>query len=84
MDHPVPNLLAEYSGYNQQKMPSLPMQSSKDILSVQSVQPIAEEKNTDDGLTVFFGIGMTINIIMIIVFVLWATKEWKKRDASEE
>ena len=78
MDCPVLNMLPEYNLHN------LPMLSSKAALPVQSVQSTASKENETDDLSVFFGIGMTINIIMVIAFVVWASKEWKKRDTSEK
>lgn len=33
---------------------------------------------------VFFGIGMVINIVMIVAFFIWAIKQWRKHDAAKK
>lgn len=60
-------------------------QSSSDVASDKSVQsvvkeePVKEEAARED-LSVFFGIGMAINIVMITSFFIWGFKQWKKND----
>ena len=58
-------------------------QKPVDTLESQSGQAATLEYTRED-LTVFFGIGMAINIVMIIVFVIWAMKQWKQNDKDRK
>lgn len=50
----------------------------------QDVQSVPEVKSDKEDLSVFFGIGMVINIIMIVSFFIWAVKQWKKNDIRKK
>ncbi|MCK4703859.1 MAG: hypothetical protein KAT90_00130 [Gammaproteobacteria bacterium] len=58
-------------------------ESAKTSMS-QDVQSVAEVKSEKGDLSVFFGIGMTVNIIMIVSFFIWAVKQWKKNDTNKK
>jgi len=50
----------------------------------QDVQSAPEVKPGKEDLSVFFGIGMAINIIMIVSFFIWAVKQWRKNDSNQK
>lgn len=81
MDYPVSNLLLVYS---EQAALNSPMISTGDALTVQQVQSVAENEHPREDLSVFFGIGMTANIIMVVAFVIWGIKQWKKNDIDKK
>ncbi|MES0326868.1 MAG: hypothetical protein ABUK13_01640 [Gammaproteobacteria bacterium] len=58
-------------------------ESGKTSMS-QDVQSVPEVKYDKVDLTVFFAIGMTINIVMIVSFFIWAVKQWKKNDTTKK
>ena len=58
-------------------------ESGKTSMS-QDVQSVTEVKSEKEDLSVFFGIGMIINIIMIVSFFIWAIKQWKKNDTNKK
>jgi len=60
------------------------VQSSAKTLSNQSVQLVQDVQNNKEDLSVFFGIGMLINIVMITSFFVWAVKQWKKNDTTKK
>ena len=66
------------------KDPDLLAQSSDDGASVKLVQSDSEFNHEKEDLSVFFGIGMIINIVMIISFFIWAAKQWKKNDSNKK
>ena len=69
---------------NELKEPDFLAQSFGDGASVKLVQSDSEFNHEKDDLSVFFGIGMVINIVMIISFFLWATRQWKKNDSKKK
>ncbi|MCW8923881.1 MAG: hypothetical protein OQK69_09685 [Gammaproteobacteria bacterium] len=69
-----------YSGSNELKSSSFLIQSSSDVVPDKLVQSIVEEEPAREDLSVFFGIGMTVNIVMITAFFIWGFKQWKKHD----
>jgi hypothetical protein len=81
MHYPLSNLLSGSIGENELAILSSPIRPLEETLSV---QPAAEKKHSREDLSVFFGIGMTINIVMIVAFVVWGIKQWKKHDTSEK
>jgi len=47
------------------------------------VQSIPE--TADDGLvTGFFAIGMAVNVLLIVAYVIWAAKQWGKKDKRKD
>ena len=34
-------------------------------------------------LTIFFAVGIVVNLVLITAFVLWAIRQWKKTDRRE-
>ena len=56
------------------------VQSSSDVVSEKMVQSVVKEEPARKDLSVFFGIGMIVNIVMITSFFIWAFKQWKKND----
>ena len=58
--------------------------ASNDVSTSKQVQ-LAPEVNYDkEDLSVFFGIGMIVNIVMITSFFIWAFKQWKKNDTTKK
>ena len=84
MDYPVSNLLPDSAGYNELTILDFPILSLEGTSSVEAVQPVAEQKQSREDLSVFFGIGMMLNIVMIVAFVVWGIKQWKQNDASKK
>lgn len=84
MEYPVSNLLHGYSDYVELIISASPVLLSNDALPIQSVQPVADVKHAREDMNVFFAIGVTINIVMIIAFVIWARKEWKKHNTPKQ
>jgi len=60
------------------------LQSTSKAVSNQSVQLVEDVQHNKEDLTVFFGIGMTINIVMITSFFIWGFKQWKKNDTKKK
>jgi len=48
------------------------------IVPTESVQIIKEKPKKE--LSLFFIIGIIINLVMLSTFIIWAIKEWKKTD----
>lgn len=42
-----------------------------------------EANQNKDKLTVFFTIGLVINIILMSLFAMWAVRQWRKSDKRE-
>lgn len=78
------NLIPQSSDLNSFSESYFMVQSSSESVSVKSIPATPEKVHSREDLSVFFGIGMTINIVMIIVFVIWGIKQWKKHDASKK
>lgn len=57
--------------------------SAKTSMS-QDIHSVTEVKYDKADLTVFFGIGMIVNIVMITSFFIWAVKQWKKNDTTKK
>ena len=51
---------------------------------VQSEQAAAVNDVRRDDLTVFFSVGIFINIVMITAYFVWAYKQWGKSGAKDE
>ena len=49
-----------------------------------STQVVVEQKHAKEDLSVFFGIGMAVNIVMIVAFIVRARKEWKKHEVTKK
>lgn len=81
MGYQVSNLLSSNSELTAQSLPAI---SKENVLAIQSEQPVSEDIHSREDLSVFFGIGMTANIIMVIAFVIWGIKQWKKNDANKK
>lgn len=79
----MPNSLPSYRGSDELKTPALLAQSTTEVVPVQ-MQSVSAEEDDGGGLMVFFGIGMVINIVMIVAFFIWAIKQWRKHDAAEK
>ena len=63
---------------------SLLPKTSNDVLLSEQVQSVPDIQHEKEDLTVFFGIGMTINIVMITSFFIWAVKQWGKNDEKNK
>ncbi len=51
------------------------MEDSKQVV----LQPVPEAR-ADDSLPVFFAIGMVINIALMIAYLVWAYRQWGKKE----
>lgn len=78
----MPNSLPNYRGSDELKTPALLAQPATEVVPVQMQSVSAAEDG--GGLMVFFGIGMVINIVMIVAFFIWAVKQWRKHDAAKK
>ena len=58
--------------------------ASNDVSTSEQVQSAPEINHDKEDLSVFFGIGMIVNIAMITSFFIWAFKQWKKNDAKKK
>ncbi|MDT8452682.1 MAG: hypothetical protein RQ936_08070 [Gammaproteobacteria bacterium] len=76
------NSLPNYRGSDELKTSALQAQPATEAVPVQ-MQPVSAADDAD-GLMVFFGIGMVINIVMIVAFFIWAVKQWRKHDVAEK
>ena len=63
---------------------SLLPKTSNDVLLSEQVQSVPDIRHDKEDLTVFFGIGMTINIVMITSFFIWGFKQWGKNDEKNK
>lgn len=78
------NPIQKNSFTKEPKAPDVLAQSSSDGVSVKLVQLDSEIKYEKEDLSVFFGIGMIVNIVMITTFFVWAFKQWKKNDSNKK
>ncbi|MDH5611493.1 MAG: hypothetical protein OEY66_03420 [Gammaproteobacteria bacterium] len=78
------NLLPQDNAADVLELPNFKLELSSGHSSVQLQQSVSEVKHEKEDLTVFFGIGMTINIVMIVSFFIWAVKQWKKNDTTKK
>ena len=58
--------------------------ASNDVSTSEQVQSAPEINHDKEDLSVFFGIGMIVNIVMITSFFIWAFKQWKENDAKKK
>ncbi len=54
------------------------MENTKQVV----LQPATESKQ-DDLVTGFFAIGMVINVALVIAYLIWAYRQWGKREKSD-
>lgn len=47
--------------------------------AVFTIQDLAPNQNKDK-LSIFFAIGLVINIILMSLFVVWAVRQWRRSD----
>lgn len=82
------NLLEQYINLDDLTVPDFFLELSKDdVSSLSESSPelsISGEKYAREDLSVFFTIGMTINIVMVIAFFIWGIKQWKKNGTRKE
>lgn len=76
------NSLPNYHDSGELKTPALKAQPATETAPIQMQSVSAAEDG--GGLMVFFGIGMVINIVMIVAFFIWAIKQWRKHDLAEK
>ncbi|MDH5387558.1 MAG: hypothetical protein OEY06_03805 [Gammaproteobacteria bacterium] len=74
------DLLAQNSIKTELKIANVSFQGSSEASMDQQVQLAPNVQPGKADLTVFFGIGMIVNIVMIVSFFIWAVKQWKKND----
>ena len=74
------DLLAQNSIKTELKKADVSFQESSGTSIAQQVQTAPEVNYGKEDLSVFFGIGMIVNIVMITSFFIWAIKQWKKND----
>ncbi|MCP4431185.1 MAG: hypothetical protein GY806_09425 [Gammaproteobacteria bacterium] len=55
------------------------MESNKQLIS----QPVAESEQ-DNLVTGFFAIGMIINIALVVAYIIWAFRQWGKKNTSNK
>ena len=66
------------------------LESSVKVISLQSgeTDPVSTEQpdpvNQGEHLYGFFAIGMIINVVMLLAFVIWAYRQWNKKGTGEE
>ena len=58
--------------------------ASNDVSTSEQIQLAPEVDYDKEDLSVFFGIGMIVNIVMITSFFIWAVKQWKKNDTKKK
>lgn len=51
--------------------------------SVQQQIEVENPPGAAEPLTIFFAIGIVINLVLITAFVLWAIRQWKKTDSRD-
>ena len=78
------DLLAQNSIKTELKMDDVSFQESTEASKSQHVQLAPDVQHDKEDLSVFFGIGMTVNIVMITSFFIWAVKQWKKNDVIKK
>lgn len=52
--------------------------------AVQSEQPAPVFEPEREDLTMFFSVGIVINLVMITAYFVWAYKQWGKTGTSDE
>ena len=53
--------------------------------NTEQIQVQAPVDTGDDGLvTGFFAIGLAVNVLLIAAYILWACKQWGKKEKREE
>ena len=78
------NLLPPYNVTDELKLPDFLVELSNGAVPVQVRQAVPEIQHDREDLSVFFGIGMAVNIVMIVTFFIWAVKQWKKNDTTKK
>lgn len=78
------NLLPKHSAPDELSVSQLEVQSPDNGISSQMVKSASEMQYEREDMSVFFGIGMAINIVMIVSFFIWAVKQWKKHDSVKK
>jgi hypothetical protein len=88
------NLLPQYSDLGGLKLPDFLFQFSNEAASIQVVQSVpvqstavqlaSEKIHSREDLSVFFTIGIIVNAVMVVAFVVWGFKQWKKNDTTEK
>jgi len=58
--------------------PTLASSTEQVVIPAKSAQIIKEKPKRE--LSLFFIIGIIINLVMLSVILVWAVKEWKKTD----
>lgn len=58
--------------------------STVNILEVHSEQPAPVIEGGREDLTMFFAVGIVINLVMITAYFFWAYKQWNKSGARDE
>lgn len=76
------DLLPQNSVKTELKIADVSFQTSSETSMNQQVQSVPEINHDKEDLSVFFGIGMIVNIVMITSFFIWAVKQWKKNDKT--
>ncbi len=76
------DLFPQYSVKTELKIADVSFQTSSETSMNQQVQSVPEINHDKEDLSVFFGIGMAVNIVMITTFFIWAVKQWKKNDKT--
>lgn len=76
-------LMSQNKVYDVVPSPGFLIQSQVEVPTSVSEQALLESHTRED-LSVFFGIGMTLNIVMIIAFFLWAARQWKNNDKRKK
>jgi hypothetical protein len=66
------------------KLADVSFQVSSEVSMSQQVQSVPDVQHVKEYLSVFFGIGMLVNIVMIVSFFIWAIKQWKKNGATKK
>jgi hypothetical protein len=78
------NSLPRYNVVDELKLPEFLAELSIKGAPVQSFQSAPEIKPERENLSVFFGIGMAVNIVMIVTFFVWAVKQWRKNGTNKK
>lgn len=78
------NLLLQVNSLDRVTVPGFLVQSSSESVSIQPVQSVSEKTYSREDLGIFFGIGITVNVVMVVAFIIWGIKQWKKHDTSKK
>ena len=78
------DLFPQYHVKSELKAINISLQSTSETSINQQVQLVSDVQHEKEDLSVFFGIGMIVNIVMITSFFIWAVKQWKKNDKTKK